>query len=63
MILPNKRTAKDIGSEISLTIFIGNIIGNGSKNPLMYFFSPKDMIPANWITKNDNIAKEKVTKI
>lgn len=63
IIFPNKRTANEIGSEISLTILIGNITKNGSKNDLIYRFNPIEMIPASWITQNVNIANENVTNI
>ena len=59
--LPNKRKQSEIGKDISLIIFIGNIIGFGSKNPFKYPKNPLDTIPANWITKNDPKASVKVT--
>lgn len=52
VILPNNLNAKDIGSDNSDMIFIGNNIGKGSKNPFKYAFIPRERIPVNWIITN-----------
>ena len=61
--LPNKRKHNDIGSDISLMIFIGSIIGFGSKKLFKYPNPPLDKIPAPCITKKEHIANVKVTII
>ncbi len=46
IMFPNKRKHKEIGSEISLIMFIGSITGFGSKKPFKYPRNPFEAIPA-----------------